>query len=139
MGARVMGGYETVSRGVIINSSVPPSALRQGDVTRTLAHELVHAYDGCRAAVDWADCAHVACTEVRAANLSGDCDFSVELARRPLGMAANPWAGHQAVCVRRRAELSVGSHAACAGARAREAVDRVWAACYADHAPFSSN
>jgi inner membrane protease ATP23 len=107
-------------------------------VTRALAHELLHAFDDCRAAVDWADCGHVACTEVRAANLSGDCDFAVELARRPLGMAANAWAGHQAVCVRRRAELSVRAHERCRPAAAAH-VERVWAACYRDYAPFSSN
>jgi inner membrane protease ATP23 len=39
----------------------------------TLTHELVHAYDHCRAYVDWTNCVHHACSEVRAANLSGDC------------------------------------------------------------------
>ena len=39
----------------------------------TLTHELVHAYDHCRAYVDWSNCVHHACSEVRAANLSGDC------------------------------------------------------------------
>ena len=29
-------------------------------------HELIHAYDDCRAAnLDWANCAHHACSEVR--------------------------------------------------------------------------
>jgi hypothetical protein len=41
----------------------------------TLTHELVHAYDHCRAYVDWSNCVHHACSEIRAANLSGDCSM----------------------------------------------------------------
>lgn len=35
----------------------------------TVVHELVHAYDICRAKIDWADCKHFACTEIRASAL----------------------------------------------------------------------
>lgn len=31
---------------------------------RTLAHELIHAFDHCRAKVDWNNCEHHACSEV---------------------------------------------------------------------------
>jgi hypothetical protein len=63
----------------------PPPFVLNGDTTAiviilivvgaelTLTHELVHAYDHCRAYVDWSNCVHHACSEVRAANLSGDC------------------------------------------------------------------
>ena len=40
-----------------------------------MTHELVHMYDHCRAHVDWDNLYHVACTEVRAANLSTECFF----------------------------------------------------------------
>lgn len=33
----------------------------QGEVDRALAHEMVHAYDHCRADVDWQNCRHHAC------------------------------------------------------------------------------
>jgi mitochondrial inner membrane protease ATP23 len=33
-------------------------------VAQTLAHELVHAYDQCRAKINWRSCYHYACTEV---------------------------------------------------------------------------
>ena len=37
----------------------------QDDVNQVVAHELIHAYDDCQAAnLDWADCAHHACSEV---------------------------------------------------------------------------
>ena len=45
--------------------------LGQRHVDRTIIHELVHAYDHCRAKVDWLNCYHHACSEVRAAHLSG--------------------------------------------------------------------
>lgn len=66
-------------------------------MNETLTHELVHSYDYCRAELDWNDLQHLACTEVgtlhmwlgpscyvegpilfsqiRAANLSGECFF----------------------------------------------------------------
>ena len=47
----------------------------QGHMNDTLTHELVHAYDHCRAKVDWDKLEHLACSEVRAANLSGECFF----------------------------------------------------------------
>lgn len=37
----------------------------QGEVDQILTHELVHAYDHCRAAnLDWSNCQHHACSEV---------------------------------------------------------------------------
>lgn len=37
----------------------------QDEVNQVVIHELIHAYDDCRAAnLDWADCAHHACSEV---------------------------------------------------------------------------
>lgn len=37
----------------------------QDDVNQVVIHELIHAYDECRAAnLDWSNCAHHACSEV---------------------------------------------------------------------------
>ena len=47
----------------------------QGIMDETLTHELVHSYDHCRAHVDWKDLKHLACSEIRAASLSGECFF----------------------------------------------------------------
>ena len=143
-GAPVGAGYDAGAQRVVVNPRVPAGRLNAGEVTRALAHELVHAYDACRAVVDAGDCAHLACTEIRAANLSGDCDFFVEAQRMPLRLAAAPLAARQQACVRRRAELSVAMHAACgggadAGRAAARAVAAAWAPCYADAAPFASN
>lgn len=79
----------------------------QDDVNQVVIHELIHAYDDCRAAnLDWSNCAHHACSEVgiprfrqvltmikpcflryclfvqiRAGHLSGDCHYKRELLR----------------------------------------------------------
>ncbi|XP_038705316.1 mitochondrial inner membrane protease ATP23 homolog isoform X2 [Tripterygium wilfordii] len=54
----------------------------QDDVNQVIIHELIHAYDECRAAnLNWTNCAHQACSEIRAGHLSGDCNFKRELLR----------------------------------------------------------
>ena len=65
-------------------------SLTQSDVNDVITHELIHAYDHCRAKVDWGNCVHHACSEIRAANLSGDCFFSKEVRGRG---RAGPWQG----------------------------------------------
>ena len=34
------------------------------DVRRSMTHELIHAFDDCRAKVNWGNLAHHACSEV---------------------------------------------------------------------------
>ncbi|KAJ3375181.1 Mitochondrial inner membrane protease atp23 [Allomyces arbusculus] len=98
----------------------------------TMAHELIHALDHCRAKLDWDNCLHHACTEIRAASLSGDCRLANEWLRGNLGISKQ----HQA-CVKRRAILSLQSNPKCAGPGvAEEAVAEVWASCFADTWPF---
>lgn len=81
----------------------------------TLVHEAIHAYDACRAKVDWSNCAHHACTEIRAAMLSGDCGFLREFfVRRNLRIS-----GQFQNCVKRRAELSVALNPNCDAAKVR--------------------
>eukprot|EP00285_Hemiselmis_virescens_P013436 CAMPEP_0173387270 /NCGR_PEP_ID=MMETSP1356-20130122/9788_1 /TAXON_ID=77927 ORGANISM="Hemiselmis virescens, Strain PCC157" /NCGR_SAMPLE_ID=MMETSP1356 /ASSEMBLY_ACC=CAM_ASM_000847 /LENGTH=192 /DNA_ID=CAMNT_0014343807 /DNA_START=37 /DNA_END=615 /DNA_ORIENTATION=+ len=98
----------------------------------TLTHELVHAYDNCRAFVDWNNCAHHACSEIRAAMLSGDCKMMQELARGNTG-----WQGQGGACIKRRAILSVSMNPACQGEGvAEKAVEDAYARCSRDTAPF---
>ena len=136
-GAPLVGAYDPSRRVVVMNPGVPDAALTQSEWTRTITHELIHAYDHCRVQFDTGSCAHIACTEVRAANLSGDCDFSVDLLRG--GLRSFTVRGHQPKCVRRRAEVSLAAHAQCAAAGTRDAVDDVFDACYRDVAPFATN
>jgi len=105
------GGYDR-ARGVILCQQHMQNS--RSLIEATMVHELVHAYDDCRAHVDWTDLKHHACTEIRAANLSGDCSFSQEFARGNFNLRAQ-----QQKCVRRRAELSVAMNPTSQGTAAR--------------------
>ena len=77
-------------------------------------------------------CRQMACSEIRAATLSGDCNWSREFWR------GNAWQvkGHQRVCVRRRAKLSLVGVKACEGCNLDAIIDDVFESCYNDTAPF---
>lgn len=60
--AKVVGGFRP-ERGVALCHN---NLTSQADLENTLTHELIHAYDHCRAkGMDWTNCEHHACTEVR--------------------------------------------------------------------------
>ncbi len=151
----------------------------------TLTHELVHAFDHCKFDVKWDDLRHHACSEVsgvwfvnqarhlmdaqpvnllthvsqiRAANLSGDCRWTREIKRGFhafskqhqvsalfLGSLFNSATDLSRVrvfsfqaCVKRRAILSVRSNPSCAHdpSLAERAVNEVWESCWKDTRPF---
>lgn len=81
----------------------------QAHTSNTIVHEAVHAFDACRANVDWGNCVHHACSEIRAASLSGDCNFTREFFLRRNFALAKQFQR----CVKRRAELSVSLNPAC--------------------------
>jgi len=97
---------------------------------KSLVHELIHAIDLCRTKMDPINnCLHLACTEVRAENLSGECGVFRELPR------IHNFLGHGGECVKRRAVLSVRANPNCA-ARAQEYVDAAMPRCFQDNYPF---
>eukprot|EP00529_Nitzschia_sp_RCC80_P027571 CAMPEP_0113514680 /NCGR_PEP_ID=MMETSP0014_2-20120614/40538_1 /TAXON_ID=2857 /ORGANISM="Nitzschia sp." /LENGTH=249 /DNA_ID=CAMNT_0000411193 /DNA_START=11 /DNA_END=760 /DNA_ORIENTATION=- /assembly_acc=CAM_ASM_000159 len=106
-----------------------------------LKHELIHAIDMCRTNMDpLRNCMQLACTEVRAENLSGECNQKWEFLR---GQLTSPrqllWptdsVGHQRKCVKRRAIDSVRGNPNCTD-QAELYVDAVFQRCYADTFPF---
>ncbi|KAI9289486.1 peptidase M76 family-domain-containing protein [Umbelopsis sp. AD052] len=98
----------------------------------TMVHEMIHMYDNCRFKVDWSNCKHHACSEVRAASLSGDCKWTREVRRGFYTFTKQ----HQA-CVKRRAILSVKQNPACADEGCAErAVSSVFESCFADTRPY---
>lgn len=132
-GVAAAGGYIPDRRRVVLCQQWV--AREPGEVENTLVHEMIHAYDDARAVIDWRDLTQHACTEIRAAHLSGDCNFKREVDRGNF----NPvrWGATGSRCVRRRAELSVAMHPGCRDPeQATEAVERAWGTCYADPAPF---
>ena len=97
-----------------------------------LTHELVHAYDDCRARVNWDNLEHLACSEIRAASLSGDCFYWKEnFARLNFG-----WKAHHQKCAKDRAIKSILCVRDVSEDAAKEAVDSVLPACFKDTAPF---
>ncbi|KAF8062910.1 ATP23 [Scenedesmus sp. PABB004] len=126
----VGGGFST-DYGVILCANRLNS---YAEVELALAHELIHAYDFCRASnMDLTNCNHHACTEIRAANLSGDCSLRQEFLR---GNLSEAFVGQHRRCVRRRALLSVGLNPFCQGGRAEAAVAEMMPRCLKDTDPF---
>lgn len=100
-----------------------------------LIHELIHAIDMCRAKMDpLRNCMQLACTEIRAENLSGECNASWEFLRGKLNTSSNLF-GHGKECAKRRAMDSVRANPNCTE-RAGLYVDAAMERCYADTFPF---
>ncbi|KAJ2762373.1 Mitochondrial inner membrane protease atp23 [Coemansia sp. BCRC 34490] len=104
----------------------------KGHLETTMAHEMVHAYDQANFALDWYNLDHHACTEIRAASLSGDCRWSQEVMRGNVGFLK-----HHQTCVKRRAVLSLLSNPSCKSKKhAEAAVNKVFQSCFTDTRPF---
>mmetsp|Transcript_26302 Transcript_26302/g.61640 ORF Transcript_26302/g.61640 Transcript_26302/m.61640 type:complete len:260 (-) Transcript_26302:79-858(-) len=100
-----------------------------------LVHELIHAIDMCRTKMDpLRNCMQLACTEIRAENLSGECNASWEFLRGKLNSSPSIF-GHGKQCARRRAIDSVRANPNCTE-RAELYVDAAMERCYADTFPF---
>ncbi|EST08573.2 Peptidase M76, ATP23 [Kalmanozyma brasiliensis GHG001] len=99
----------------------------------TLSHEMVHWYDHCRFLVDWTNLRHLACSEIRANSLSGDCGFGREYTRKNYAFKLQ----HQ-TCVKRRAVMSIMANPDCGGDqdKAERVVDEVFESCFGDTRPF---
>ena len=131
---RMSGGFtidaSTQSPTIIVCEN---EKLSRQTVEDTLLHELIHAYDVCRAKIDFSQCFQHACTEVRASALSGECNFSREVRRGNFQIQR----GYQK-CVQRRATKSVGANPYCRNI-AKEAVESVFEKCFSDTLPFEDH
>lgn len=116
----------------------------------TLSHELIHWYDNTRFKVNWMDLKHHACSEIRAASLSGECAMMTEFGKMMFKVEATDKGsqlgakkssfrfakGHQE-CVKRRAALSVVGHPKCKDMdHAKQVVDDVFRSCFNDTRPY---
>ncbi|KAB2023069.1 hypothetical protein Goshw_029733 [Gossypium schwendimanii] len=126
---RKMGGGYVRGEGIVVCSD---QVKIQDDVNQVVIHELIHAYDECRASnLDWTNCAHHACSEIRAGHLSGDCHYKREFLRGFMKIR-----GHEQDCVRRRVMKSVIANPFCSETAAKDAMEAVWDVCYNDTKPF---
>ncbi|PIA14024.1 hypothetical protein COEREDRAFT_83080 [Coemansia reversa NRRL 1564] len=104
----------------------------KGHQEATMVHEMIHAYDDANFKLDWYNLEHHACTEIRAASLSGDCKWTQEFMRGNMGFLK-----HHQVCVKRRAALSVRENPSCKSDKHAEAVvNKVFQSCFTDTRPF---
>ena len=92
---------------------------------------MIHAYDDARVKIDYKSADHLACSEIRAVNLSNECKSG-----------AKKWwfspLPEYSSCVRDRARNNVmGSpHIKPTAKEAEEAVTRVWDICFNDYDPL---
>eukprot|EP00736_Rhodelphis_marinus_P008640 Rmarinus@m.22477 len=95
-----------------------------------LSRELLHAYDDCRAYINYDDPVHLACMEIRAAMLTRDCSFMTEIRRGRI-------TGYKQFekCVKRRAVQSLSLNPRFRG-DPEDAVADAFPVCSADTAPF---
>ncbi|KAE8615738.1 hypothetical protein XENTR_v10008600 [Xenopus tropicalis] len=125
----VSGGFDAATSEIVLCQN---NIHQQSHMNRVVTHELIHAFDHCRAHVDWFNnVRHLACSEIRAANLSGDCTLANELTRFKFGVKE-----HHKVCVRDRALRSILAVRNVSRETAEKAVDEVFDSCFNDHEPF---
>lgn len=67
----VSGGYDPEMNQVIVCQNIARS---KGMVQGVLTHEMIHMFDYCNNDLDFKNVEHLACTEIRAANLT-HCSF----------------------------------------------------------------
>lgn len=127
---KITGGFDPVFNQVIICQNTANS---EGRVRSTLSHELIHMFDYCRYNLDLNNLHHLACTEIRAANLC-HCSFLGAVCRG----SVSPFDVKRAhrKCVQDKAIRSVLAIKNVSEEVAREVVMQVFDKCYNDLEPF---
>jgi len=132
----MQGGFDP-NYGIVLCSN---EALSNRQIEDTIAHEMIHAYDFLRWEVDPNNLRHMACTEIRASMLSGECRFRREFWDRKQYKLVRSFQD----CVRRRATWSMVGRLKPGRINpsdpemkvAGEIVESVWDSCFADTRPF---
>ncbi|XP_046388874.1 mitochondrial inner membrane protease ATP23 homolog [Ischnura elegans] len=126
----VSGGYDPLLNQVVICQNVARS---EGMVQSVLTHEMIHMFDWCTRNFDFTNIDHLACSEVRAANLT-HCSFLSAWTQGD----ASPFRISQQhrECVMTKAVQSVLAVRKVSESEAVAAVDRVFNRCYADMEPI---
>lgn len=125
----VNGGFDPTTNQVVICQN---NVTKRSTCCNILAHEFIHAFDACRAKANFEDLHHLACTEIRAANLM-HCSFLAAFASGD----ASPFNIKQrhAQCVKNKALQSVLMVRNVPREKAMEIVDSVFDKCYNDMEP----
>eukprot|EP00823_Brevimastigomonas_motovehiculus_P004878 TRINITY_DN3340_c0_g1_i1.p1 TRINITY_DN3340_c0_g1~~TRINITY_DN3340_c0_g1_i1.p1 ORF type:complete len:273 (+),score=52.82 TRINITY_DN3340_c0_g1_i1:58-876(+) len=130
-----LGRFDFDDEGKIARVVMCQNSLKANDeeeMATAITHELIHAYDHCRANYDPSNLEQHACTEIRAAMLSGECASHLEKRR-----GFTTFARHAEDCIKRRAINSVRKNPKCTGQeQATYAVEKVFNVCKKDTEPF---
>ncbi|KAH9496343.1 Mitochondrial inner membrane protease atp23 [Bulinus truncatus] len=127
---KVNGGFDPKAMQVVICQN----NIQSRDICcNVLAHELLHAFDFCRAKVDFENLRHLACTEIRAANMF-HCSLAAAFSSGEASLF-NLKERHQ-LCVKNKALQSVRLVRNVSELEAMVAIDEVFDKCYNDTEPF---
>ncbi|CAG9770592.1 unnamed protein product [Ceutorhynchus assimilis] len=126
----VSGGFDPILNQVVIchNNTFKESAI-QG----VLTHELIHMFDYCRNNLDFKNLDHLACTEIRAANLV-HCSFVSAWLNGDTSIFK--FRDTHQYCVRNKALSSMLAVRDVTREQAMEAIERVFSKCYNDLEPL---
>nr|CAG4649650.1 EOG090X0CKN [Scapholeberis mucronata]SVE93858.1 EOG090X0CKN [Scapholeberis mucronata] len=128
---KVSGGYDPMLNQVVVCQNIARST---GMVQGILVHEMIHMFDACRHDLDFKNVEHLACTEIRAANLT-HCSFLSAMAQGDASFF-NVKQQH-AQCVKTKAIASVlAVRQDISKEEARAVVDKVFVKCYNDLEPI---
>jgi len=126
----VSGGYDPELNQIVVCQN---NSKNKGIVEGILTHEMLHMFDYCNNNIDFKNVDHLACTEIRAANLT-HCSFTSAMLQGDVS-PFNFKAKHQN-CVKNKAVQSILAVRKVSVEEARAAVERVFPKCYADLEPI---
>lgn len=124
----VKGGFDASTNQVIVCYNTVNKY--NDDVAQSMINSLLESYDYCRANYNSQDLSHLACTKVRAANLTS-CSY-FETFKNSFFKIDNS----RKECVRQKAALSLQTVRNVSEEEALKAVDSVFDKCYNDLEPF---
>ena len=122
----VSGGFDQNTNQVVICSNICQTPSK---VEEILAHELVHLYDYCTINLDLTKSEHLACTEIRAANLAHCKNQFFD------ALSQQKWKSHTD-CVKHKAASSVRVIKGISHQEAIKIVENVFDKCYTDLEPI---
>lgn len=126
----VSGGYDPGLNQIVICQNVVSS---KGIIQGILTHEMIHMFDYCRNQLDFKNIDHLACTEIRAANLT-HCSYLSALMNGDISLGTVKEM-HQ-ICVKNKALASILAVRKVSKEDAIDAVERVFSRCYPDLEPI---
>lgn len=127
----VTGGYDTSANQIVVCQN---RVYTQQMTQAVIGHELIHMFDYCRAKMDFTNLEHIACSEIRAANLV-HCSMVSSMF---IG-TTKPWniASTHRECVKAKALASLMAvRKNFPITEAMAVVDKVFDRCYADLEPI---